>query len=177
MAKPTKKDDLIKAINALGEEPPPSSWNVAELKVRLAELEESKGISRNCAKTQTPFELWMIRLNEAKKNKATLQMFTRETHGGAHHGQRSHERENLLGEQAGWIGWHGIQTETCVRLARFVKWIEIEKHPEHMDTFAMAPPPLHSKVKKGEVEANSSMEPGHTQILQQMNAAIMEVKS
>ena len=47
---------------------------------------------------------------------------------------------------------------TCVRLSRFVKWIEMENHPEHMDTFAAVPPPLTSKgkVKKEVEEPNTS---------------------
>ena len=209
MARPTKKDDLIQAIKSLGEEPP-SSWKVAELKVRLAELEESKGIYRHRGKTQTPLQLWMIRLNEAKKNKANLQMFTRETLGvpitgnevmdeltrkcvekiylvskpdGAdgmgfgRHASKSYMEVKKT--DPGYVAWAQKtvnEGETCVRLARFVKWIEMENHPENMDTFAMAPPPMQNKVKKEEAEASGSGDPGHTQILHQMAAALMEMK-
>ena len=209
MSRPTKKAELIQAIRDLGENPP-NSWNVAELKVRLTELEENKGIYRHRGKTQTPLQLWMIRLNEAKKNKATLQMFTKETLGVPITGNEvmdeltrkcvekiyvvskpdgsdgmgfgRHSSKSYMEVQKtdpGYVAWAQktvAEGETCVRLARFVKWIEMEKHPEHMDTYATVPPPLASKVKKEETEAASSSEQLQNQLLQQMTAALLEVK-
>ena len=40
-----KKHELVAALEALGEHPPPS-WKVVDLRSRLLELEEEKGIHR-----------------------------------------------------------------------------------------------------------------------------------
>ena len=61
----------------LGEQPP-QKWTCAELKVRLMELEEEKGIQRNRGRAYTNLQMWTIRLNEAAKRKEDLKIFLRE---------------------------------------------------------------------------------------------------
>eukprot|EP00435_Cladocopium_sp_Y103_P013803 s510_g3.t1 len=209
MARPTKKGEFIQAIKDLGETPP-TSWSVSELKVRLTELEESKGIYRHRGKTQTSLQLWMIRLNEAKKNKATLQQFTKDAlgvpitgnevmeelskkcvekiymvskpdgtdpMGFGRHASKSYMEVKKV--DPGYVAWAQKtvgEGETCIRLTRFVKWIEMENHPEQMDTYPAVPPPLTSKVKKEEHEATGSTDQAQTHLLQQMATALQEMK-
>lgn len=75
-----RKPELVNAIRALGEEPP-QKWTIAELKVRLMELEEEKGIERNRGRVYTNLQMWTIRLNEASKRKEDLKTFLREELG------------------------------------------------------------------------------------------------
>ena len=69
-----KKAELVAAIQGLGEDPP-AEWRVMELRNRLAELEEEKGVTRQTGKTKTNLQEWVVRLNYAAKKKVTLQQF------------------------------------------------------------------------------------------------------
>lgn len=71
---------LIEAIRALGEEPP-ASWHKPELQIRLAELEEEKGIFRTKGRQYTNLQAWMVQLNKATTKKANLIVFCREQLG------------------------------------------------------------------------------------------------
>ncbi|CAK9018302.1 CCHC-type domain-containing protein [Durusdinium trenchii] len=62
------------AIRALGEEPP-TKWTNSELRVRLQELEEEKGIVRAHGKVRTSHQSWMVRLGKANKKKNDLVVF------------------------------------------------------------------------------------------------------
>lgn len=77
MPKPNKAQ-LVAELTQMGESPP-GSWTVLELSTRLEELKEEKGVPKKVrGKTATPLRMWMIRLNEASKKKATLQAFVRD---------------------------------------------------------------------------------------------------
>ena len=69
-----KKAELVAAIQGLGEDPP-AEWRVMELRNRLAELEQEKGVTRQTGKTKTNLQEWVVRLNYAAKKKVTLQQF------------------------------------------------------------------------------------------------------
>ena len=69
-----KREELVQAIRAMGEEPP-RQWSKTELQVRLTELEEEHGVTRVKGRQHTNLQLWMVRLNEAKKLKSTLVTF------------------------------------------------------------------------------------------------------
>lgn len=78
MPKPSKSQ-LVAELTRLGESPP-GSWTVLELSTRLDELKEEKGVPKTVrGKVATPLRVWMIRLNEASKKKATLQSFVRDS--------------------------------------------------------------------------------------------------
>ena len=58
----------------MGEEPP-TKWTNSELRVRLQELEEEKGIVRAHGKVRTSHQSWMVRLGKANKKKNDLVVF------------------------------------------------------------------------------------------------------
>eukprot|EP00435_Cladocopium_sp_Y103_P050812 s1300_g15.t1 len=60
------KEDYIDQLVALGEEPP-QKWTVPELKMRLSELREEKGLPKHNRKAQTPFRSWVINMNKCRK--------------------------------------------------------------------------------------------------------------
>ena len=75
----TNKAQLIAELTQMGESPP-GSWTVLELSTRLDELKEEKGVPKKVrGKVATPLRVWMIRLNEASKKKATLQAFVKDS--------------------------------------------------------------------------------------------------
>ena len=67
---------LQSALRELGEQPP-EQWKNAELKVRLMELEEEKGLDqlRRTRHQGTELMTWVTRLNQAMKKKASMQEF------------------------------------------------------------------------------------------------------
>lgn len=67
---------LQSALRELGEEPP-EQWKNAEMKVRLMELEEEKGLDqlRRTRHQGTELMTWVTRLNQASKKKASMQEF------------------------------------------------------------------------------------------------------
>lgn len=67
---------LQSALRELGEQPP-EQWKNAELKVRLMELEEEKGLDqlRRTRHQGTELMTWVTRLNHAMKKKAAMQEF------------------------------------------------------------------------------------------------------
>ena len=75
-ARRMNKDDYIQELIALGETPP-AKWTVPELRLRLAELKEEKGLPTRVQKAKTPFRSWVINLNKCRK-KAELIGFLKE---------------------------------------------------------------------------------------------------
>lgn len=69
---PTKKD-FIARLKELGEEAP-EKWTVMELKIRIAEIEEERGISKK-DRNKTELQLWTRKLSMASRKKAELQAF------------------------------------------------------------------------------------------------------
>ena len=65
---------LQSALRELGEQPP-EQWKNAELKVRLMELEEEKGLDqlRRNRHQGTELMTWVTRLNHAMKKKSAMQ--------------------------------------------------------------------------------------------------------
>ena len=57
-----KKSELIHALKSLGETPP-EQWTVPELRTRLMEAEEEKGIIRTKGRKMTVLQHWVCRLN------------------------------------------------------------------------------------------------------------------
>ena len=74
MAPKTKKDYVAEMMQ-LGEVPP-EKWNITEIKVRIAELREEKGLTGK--KNQTELQAWMVALNKASRRKTDLQKFNHE---------------------------------------------------------------------------------------------------
>lgn len=70
------KGEVQAALRELGEEPP-LKWKLAELQVRLMELEEEKGINlmRDRKSRQTELMAWVTQLNQAMKKKEKTQQF------------------------------------------------------------------------------------------------------
>ena len=72
MAPKTKKD-FVAEMMQLGEVPP-EKWGITELKVRLAELREERGLNQKDPQ-QTDLQQWVLLLNRASRKKADLQKF------------------------------------------------------------------------------------------------------
>ena len=72
-----KKSELIHALKSLGETPP-EQWTVPELRTRLMEAEEEKGIIRTKGRKMTDLQHWVCRLNKCQK-KPQLIAFCGET--------------------------------------------------------------------------------------------------
>ena len=72
MAPKTKKD-FVAEMMQLGEVPP-EKWGITELKVRLAELREERGLNQKNPQ-QTDLQQWVLLLNRASRKKADLQKF------------------------------------------------------------------------------------------------------
>lgn len=60
------KEDYIRELLALGEAPPPK-WSVPELRTRLIELKEEKGLPLRHSKPQTAFRSWVVNMNKCRK--------------------------------------------------------------------------------------------------------------
>ena len=60
------KEDYIQELPALGEAPPPK-WSVPELRTRLLELKEEKGLPLRQSKPQTVFRSWVVNMNKCRK--------------------------------------------------------------------------------------------------------------
>lgn len=74
---PTKtKADYINEMLELGEAPP-EKWTITELKVRINELRQEKGVM-NHHKGRTELQEWVVRLNRASRKKLELQKFVQE---------------------------------------------------------------------------------------------------
>ena len=69
---PTKKD-FVARLKELGEEAP-EKWTVMELKIRITEIEEERGISKK-DRNKTELQLWTRKLSMASRKKAELQAF------------------------------------------------------------------------------------------------------
>ena len=187
-----KRGDYIQAIRAMGEEPP-AHWTLIELKVRLSELEEEHGVTKVKGRKQTSLQLWMVRLNEAKKRKpslvefaktelgltissnATMDQITKEAvekiylisqpsendpMGFGRHSSKSY-REVYEMEKS-YVEW-AIKTtkeeDTCPRLGRFVRWLEMQSGAQggKMDGYQGAPPPKPKRAPMSpESEASES---------------------
>lgn len=72
IAMPPKKADFVEELLALGEVAPPK-WTIPELKVRIAELKEEKGLPMIHRKTE--LQQWVTKLNKASSKKVDLQHF------------------------------------------------------------------------------------------------------
>ena len=75
---PTKKD-FIARLKELGEEAP-EKWTVMELKIRITEIEEEKGISKQ-DRNKTELQQWTRKLSMASRKKAELQAFCKQELG------------------------------------------------------------------------------------------------
>ena len=142
-----KKEELIEAIRALGEEPP-LTWKVLDLKCRLQELEEEQGISRKSGVMRTDLESWVIRLKHASKKKTCLQTFVTEDLGGSLTGNETMEKLTRLamdriyqiskptGQDPVGMGKHAAATyaEVFQEYPEYCQWViktaeEGEAHP------------------------------------------------
>lgn len=72
MAPKTKKDYVAEMMQ-LGEVPP-EKWGITELKLRVAELREERGLNQKQPQ-QTDLQQWVLLLNRASRKKADLQKF------------------------------------------------------------------------------------------------------
>lgn len=73
MPKNPVKKDYIARLKELGEEAP-EKWTVMELKIRISEIEEEKGISKQ-DRNKTELQIWTRKLSMASRKKADLQAF------------------------------------------------------------------------------------------------------
>ena len=131
-----KKEELIEAIRALGEEPP-VGWKVMDLKCRLQELQEEQGISRKAGVLRTDLETWVIRLKHASKKKDTLTTFVKEDLGGEVTGTETMEKLTRLamdriyavskahGQDPVGMGKHSAltYTEVLTEYPDYAKWV------------------------------------------------------
>lgn len=80
---PKTRQSVIQELQQLGETPP-NGWTMTELKARLMELQEEKGIPETKTKTnKTELQQWVVALNKASKKKADLFQWCEETLGMA----------------------------------------------------------------------------------------------
>lgn len=74
---PTKtRADYIEEPRELGETAP-AKWTITEMKIRISELREEKGMNTK-KKGQTELQVWVVRLNKASRKKSELQRFIQE---------------------------------------------------------------------------------------------------
>eukprot|EP00435_Cladocopium_sp_Y103_P034647 s2781_g9.t1 len=71
------KTQLQNSLRGYGEEPP-KAWDMTELRHRLLEIEEERGITRTRGRLQTPLQELVTQLNVAAKKKSSLQQHCRD---------------------------------------------------------------------------------------------------
>ena len=75
------KADYVQQLQQLGENPP-RSWTIAELRSRITELREERGLGPVSSRNHTPLRTMMIEMNKASKKKGDLINYVEQSLGG-----------------------------------------------------------------------------------------------
>ena len=92
------KADYVQQLQQLGENPP-RSWTIAELRSRITELREERGLGPVSSRNHTPLRTMMIEMNKASKRKGDLINYVEQNLGRPCHEQHDHQPDSTCGSQ------------------------------------------------------------------------------
>ena len=94
----TRPTIYVQQLQQLGENPP-RSWTIAELRSRITELREERGLGPVSSRNHTPLRTLMIEMNKASKRKGDLINYVEQNLGRPCHEQHDHQPDSTCGSQ------------------------------------------------------------------------------